>query len=63
MADKIVERGPRGDRHGRLVTGDYKVEIDGMERDFEARIVKDGEEAILVAREFTELKHLASSSG
>ena len=61
VADKIVNGVREAIDTGRLVTGDYRVEIDGVERDFEARIVKDGEEAILVAREFTELKHLASA--
>jgi PAS domain S-box-containing protein len=60
VADKIVEGVQEAIDTGRLVTGDYRLEIDGVQRDFEARIVKDGEEAILVAREFTELKHLAA---
>jgi PAS domain S-box-containing protein len=58
VADKIVSGVREAIDTGRLVTGDYRVEIEGVERDFEARIVKDGEEAILVAREFTELKLL-----
>jgi len=60
VADKIVNGVREAIDTGRLVTGDYRVEIDGVQRDFEARIVKDGEEAILIAREFTELKHLAA---
>jgi PAS domain S-box-containing protein len=59
VADKIVNGVREAIDTGRLVTGDYRIEIDGVQRDFEARIVKDGEEAILIAREFTELKHLA----
>jgi PAS domain S-box-containing protein len=58
VADKIVAGVQEAIDTGRLITDDYRVEIDGVERDFEARIVKDGEEAILVAREFTELKRL-----
>jgi PAS domain S-box-containing protein len=58
VADKIVNGVREAIDTGRLVTGDYRVVIDGVERDFEARIVKDGEEAILIAREFTELKRL-----
>jgi PAS domain S-box-containing protein len=58
VADKIVNGVREAIDTGRLVTGDYRVVIDGAERDFEARIVKDGEEAILIAREFTELKRL-----
>jgi len=58
VADKIVSGVQEAIDTGRLVTGDYRVVIEDVERDFEARIVKDGEEAILIAREFTELKHL-----
>jgi PAS domain S-box-containing protein len=60
VADKIVNGVREAIDTGRLVTDDYRVEIDGRERAFEARIVKDGDEAILVAREFTELKRLNS---
>jgi PAS domain S-box-containing protein len=58
VADKIVNGVREAIDTGRLVTGDYRVLIDGVERDFEARIVKDGDEAILIAREFTETKRL-----
>jgi PAS domain S-box-containing protein len=58
VADTLVAGIEEAIDTGRLVTGDYRVEIEGVERDFEARIVKNGEEAILVAREFTELKRL-----
>ncbi|HEX5470050.1 MAG TPA: PAS domain-containing protein [Gaiellaceae bacterium] len=57
-ADHIVNGVREAIDTGRLVTGDYRVTIDGVERDFEARIVKDGDEAIVIAREFTELKRL-----
>ena len=60
VADKIVDGVREAIETGRLVTGDYRVVIEGVERDFEARIVKDGDEAILIAREFTELKQLAA---
>jgi PAS domain S-box-containing protein len=37
-----------------VVTGDYRLELDGVLRDFETRIVKAGDEAVLIVREFTE---------
>ncbi len=37
-----------------IVTGEYRLELDGVPRDFEARIVKAGDEAVIIGREFTE---------
>jgi len=39
---------------GKVVTGDYRLELDGVLRDFETRTVKAGDEAVLIVREFTE---------
>jgi PAS domain S-box-containing protein len=39
---------------GKVVTGDYRLELNGVLRDFETRIVKAGDEAVLIVREFTE---------
>jgi PAS domain S-box-containing protein len=39
---------------GQVVTGDYRLELNGVLRDFETRIVKAGDEAVLIVREFTE---------
>ncbi|HSK14731.1 MAG TPA: PAS domain-containing protein [Gaiellaceae bacterium] len=39
---------------GEVVASEYAIEIAGVQRDFEARIVKAGEEAVLIVREFTE---------
>jgi PAS domain S-box-containing protein len=39
---------------GRTVSGTYKLVIEGVERSFEARIVSDGDEAVLIVRDFTE---------
>jgi PAS domain S-box-containing protein len=58
VADTIVAGVQDAIDSGRLVTGDYRISIGGVDRDFEARIVKDGDEAVLIAREFTELKRL-----
>jgi PAS domain S-box-containing protein len=58
VADTIVEGVREAIDTGRLITGDYRISIAGIDRDFEARIVKDGDEAVLIAREFTQLKRL-----
>jgi PAS domain S-box-containing protein len=56
VADQLVG----GIRHaistGEVVTGDYELELDGVERHFEARIVKDGEEAVMIVRDITARK-------
>jgi PAS domain S-box-containing protein len=39
---------------GEVVSGDYRLELNGVLRDFETRIVKAGDEAVLIVREFTE---------
>jgi PAS domain S-box-containing protein len=54
VADPLVEGIRRAIDTGEIVTGEYRLELDGRLRDFEARIVKAGEEAVLIVREFTE---------
>ena len=54
VADPLVEGVRRAIDTGEIVTGEYRLELDGRLRDFEARIVKAGEEAVLIVREFTE---------
>jgi PAS domain S-box-containing protein len=54
VADPLVEGIKRAIDTGEIVTGEYRLELDGAPRDFEARIVKAGEEAVLIVREFTE---------
>jgi PAS domain S-box-containing protein len=39
-----------------VVTGEYELELRGVARHFEARIVKDGEEAVIIVRDITERK-------
>ncbi|MGH3012870.1 MAG: PAS domain-containing protein, partial [Gaiellaceae bacterium] len=65
VADQLVGGIRRAIDTGEVVTGDYTLELDGVPRDFEARIVKAGDEAVLIVREFTarnraqvELAHL-----
>jgi PAS domain S-box-containing protein len=54
VADPLVEGIRRAIDTGEIVTGEYRLELDGSLRDFEARIVKAGEEVVLIVREFTE---------
>jgi PAS domain S-box-containing protein len=41
---------------GEVATGDYELILDGVPRMFEARIVRDGPEAVLIVRDITERK-------
>jgi signal transduction histidine kinase len=41
---------------GTVVTGEYELELQGVPRTFEARIVKDGQEAVIIVRDITERK-------
>ena len=54
VADHLVESVRRAIDTGELSTADYQLELGGEPRDFEARIVKAGDEAVLIGREFTE---------
>ena len=54
VADQLVGGIQRAIDTGELVTGEYTLELGGESRDFEARIVKAGDEAVLIGREFTE---------
>jgi PAS domain S-box-containing protein len=54
VADQLLAGVVRAIDTGEIVTGDYTIEIDGVPRDFEARIVKAGDEAVVIGREFTQ---------
>jgi PAS domain S-box-containing protein len=41
---------------GTVVTGEYELALGGVPRYFEARIVKDGSEAVIIVRDITERK-------
>jgi PAS domain S-box-containing protein len=41
---------------GEVATGDYELTLNGVPRTFEARIVRDGDEAVLIVRDITERK-------
>ena len=46
VADQLLAGVVRAIDTGEIVTGDYTLELDGVPRDFEARIVKAGDEAV-----------------
>lgn len=54
VADQLVAGVRRAVDTGDVVTGEYTLELGGVPRDFETRIVKAGDEAVLIVREFTE---------
>ena len=54
VADLLVGGIQRAIDTGEIVTGEYTLELDGEPRDFEARIVRSGDEAVLIGREFTD---------
>ena len=54
VADQLVGGIQRAIDTGEIVTGEYTLELNGEPRDFEARIVRSGDEAVLIGREFTE---------
>jgi PAS domain S-box-containing protein len=58
VADKLVIGIGEALDTGRVITGDYKLMLDDVERTFEARIVRDGDEVVLIVRDFTERDRL-----
>ncbi len=54
VADQLLAGVERAIDTGEIVTGEYRLELGGAQRDFEARIVKAGDEAVVIGREFTE---------
>ena len=54
VADSLVAAIECAIDTGESVTNEYTIEINGASRDFEARIVKARDEAVLIVREFTQ---------
>jgi PAS domain S-box-containing protein len=54
VADLLLAGVVRAIDTGEIVSAEYQLELDGVPRDFEARIVKAGDEAVVIGREFTE---------
>jgi PAS domain S-box-containing protein len=56
VADRLMEGVQRALASGEIETIEYELALDGVPRDFEARIVSNGDEAVLIVRDFTERK-------
>jgi PAS domain S-box-containing protein len=58
VAERLLGGIERALDTGEVETGDYTLTIDGAERMFEARIVRDGDEVVLIVRDFSEREQL-----
>ena len=59
LAKHLVHCGRRAARSGETEIFDYQVQVNGMLRDFEARVVaSEGEEAVAILRDVTERKRM-----
>jgi PAS domain S-box-containing protein len=56
VAERVLEGIAQALDTGEVATGDYELTLDGVERTFEARIVRDGDEAVLIVRDISERK-------
>lgn len=56
VADQLVAGIVDALETGQVVTGEYRLAVDGGPRDWEVRIVKDGDDAVLIVRDITERK-------
>jgi PAS domain S-box-containing protein len=60
VAERILEGIAQALDTGDVATGDYELALNGVQRTFEARIVRDGEEAVLIVRDISERKRQES---
>jgi PAS domain S-box-containing protein len=56
VAERLLEGIAQALDTGEVATGDYELELNGVQRTFEARFVKDGDEAVLIVRDISERK-------
>jgi PAS domain S-box-containing protein len=56
VADRLLEGIAHAIDTGEVTTGDYELTLNGVTRTFEARIVRDEDEAVLIVRDITERK-------
>jgi signal transduction histidine kinase len=56
VADRLLDGITRALETGKVETGEYDLTLNGVERTFEARIVRDGDEAVLIVRDITQRK-------
>jgi PAS domain S-box-containing protein len=56
VAERLLEGIGHAIDTGEVATGEYELTLDGVARTFEARIVRDDDEAVLIVRDITERK-------
>jgi PAS domain S-box-containing protein len=56
VADRLLDGITRALETGNVETGEYDLTLNGVERTFEARIVRDGNEAVLIVRDISQRK-------
>ncbi len=56
VAERLLEGIAQALDTGEVATGDYELALNGVLRTFEARIVRDGDEAVLIVRDISERK-------
>jgi PAS domain S-box-containing protein len=54
VAERLLEGIAQALDTGEVATGDYELTLNDVQRTFEARIVRDGEEAVLIVRDISE---------
>jgi PAS domain S-box-containing protein len=60
VAERILNGIAQALDTGDVATGDYELTLNGVQRTFEARIVRDGDEAVLIVRDISERKRQES---
>ena len=56
VAERLLEGIAHAIETGEVTTGEYELNLEGVPRTFEARIVRDEDEAVLIVRDITERK-------
>ena len=56
VAERLLEGIAQALDTGEVATGDYELALNGVQRTFEARFVRDGDEAVLIVRDISERK-------
>lgn len=56
VAERLLQGIAQALDTGEVATGDYELTLNDVERTFEARIVRDGDEAVLIVRDISERK-------
>jgi len=56
VAERLLEGIAQALETGEVATGEYELDLNGVHRTFEARIVRDDDDAVLIVRDITERK-------